>query len=161
MSPYNPYAKYMDGRTPEVILAESGATLALLLTRIGPVRVHQTTAPGKWSPAEIIAHLADCEIAFAFRLRQALAEEGHVIQPFDQDKWAMHYSESNAEEALALFIALRNWNLKLIQNVMPASASRRVTHPERGSMSFYEMLESFAGHDLNHIAQLKTMTASA
>ncbi len=161
MSQFNPYAKFMDGRTSEAILAESGATLALLLTQIGPARVHLAPAPGKWSPAEIIAHLADCEIAFAFRIRQALAEENHVIQPFDQDKWAAHYRDANAEEALALFLSLRNWNLKLIHKALPANANRAVTHPERGTMSFTGMLESFAGHDLNHIAQLKAMAATA
>jgi len=38
---------------------------------------------------EIISHLADCEIVFAFRLRQTLAEDNPTIQPFDQDKWAV------------------------------------------------------------------------
>ena len=28
---------------------------------------------GKWSAREIVAHLADCEMVFAFRLRQTLA----------------------------------------------------------------------------------------
>ncbi len=40
------------------------------------------------SVRQIVRHLADSEIASRFRLRQALAEPGHVIQPFDQERWA-------------------------------------------------------------------------
>ena len=157
MNQLNPYAKFLDGRPVEAILADSPSALALLLTELGPVRSNTALAPGKWTPAEVICHLADCELVFAFRLRQTLAEEGHVIQPFDQDKWAVHYPDTDAGEALALFSALRNWNLKLIHNALPTSANRTVTHPERGTMAFQTIVETMAGHDLNHIAQLKAI----
>ncbi len=61
------------------------------MEKIGAERVNQPIAPGKWSPREIACHLADCELAFSFRLRQSLAEDGHVMQPFDQDRWAANY----------------------------------------------------------------------
>lgn len=160
MSQLNPYAKFLDSRPVESILAESGSTLALLLTEIGPTRANTAPAPGKWSPAEIICHLADCELVFAFRLRQTLAEEGHIIQPFDQDKWAVHYPDTDAGEALALFIALRYWNLKLVHKSLPAAANRTVTHPERGTMTFQTIVETMAGHDLNHIAQLTAIAGN-
>jgi hypothetical protein len=161
MNQLNPYAKFLDARPVEAILADSPSALALLLTELGPARSNTPPAPGKWSPAEVICHLADCELVFAFRLRQTLAEEGHVIQPFDQEKWAVHYPGTDAGEALALFIALRNWNLKLIHKALPASANRTVTHPERGTMTFQTIVETMAGHDLNHIAQLKRLAGKA
>ena len=43
---------------------------------------------------------------------------------------------------------------RLIQNALPAAADRKVTHPERGTMTFQTIVETMAGHDLNHIAQL-------
>ncbi len=157
MNQLNPYAKFLDGRPVEAILADSPSALALILTELGPMRSNTAPAPGKWSPAEVICHLADCELVFAFRLRQTLSEEGHVIQPFDQDKWAVHYPDTDAGEALALFIALRNWNLKLIHKALPTSANRTVTHPERGTMTFGTIVETMAGHDINHITQLKKL----
>lgn len=155
MSELNPYAKYLDGRPLETILSATSHEIANKLQMIGPDRVSAPPAPGKWSPAEIVCHLADCEIAFAFRLRQTLAEEHHVLQPFDQEKWAAHYKSIPAKEALAAFTALRQWNLKLIALTLPGSASKTVTHPERGTMTFQTIVETMAGHDLNHIAQLK------
>ena len=77
MSELNPYAKFLDGRPLEVILSATSHEIANKLQMIGPERVAESPASGKWSPAEIVCHLADCEIAFAFRLRQTLAEDHH------------------------------------------------------------------------------------
>jgi hypothetical protein len=155
MSTLNPYEAFLDGRPVESILASTAAQLATLLEAIGPERAALAPAPGKWSPAEIVCHLADCELAFSFRLRQALAEENHVIQPFDQDKWAATYPGVSAGQALEVFSALRGWNLRLIGFALPAAANRPVTHPERGAMTFGDMVATWAGHDLNHLAQLR------
>ena len=160
MSELNPYAKYLDGRPLEAILSATPHEIANKLQMIGHDRVSEPPAPGKWSPAEIVCHLADCEIAFAFRLRQTLAEDHHVLQPFDQEKWAAPYKGIAAKDALAAFSAFRQWNLKLIAKVLPESASKPVTHPERGAMTFQTIVETMAGHDLNHLAQLKHIATS-
>ncbi|MBS1805146.1 MAG: DinB family protein [Acidobacteria bacterium] len=155
MSELNPYAKFLDGRPLESILGSTSHEIANKLQMVGPERTTDSPSPGKWSPAEIVCHLADCEVAFAFRLRQTLAEDHHVLQPFDQDKWAAPYRSFSAKDALAAFTGLRNWNLLLIKSALPASASKPVTHPERGPMTFQTIVETMAGHDLNHLAQLK------
>ncbi len=74
-------------------------------------------APGKWSARDIVSHLADAEVVFAFRLRQTLAEDHHVIQPFDQDLWAKSYPACDAQLALAALSAVRAWNMALIRSV--------------------------------------------
>jgi DinB superfamily len=155
MSELNPYDKYLDGRPVQEILAATPATLAGLIDRIGAEKSTRPPAPGKWSPAEIVCHLADCELVFAFRLRQTLAEDGYIIQPFDQGKWGAQYGGISAAQALGVFSALRGWNLQLLRGVAPEAAGRTVTHPERGAMTFQTIVETMAGHDLNHIGQLK------
>ncbi len=127
------------------------------ISRSSARKQEKPPAPGKWSATEIVCHLADCEIVFAFRLRQTLAEDGPTIQPFDQDKWAVQYSGIPADQALEALSALRNWNLRLIQSALPAAAGRIVTHPERGTMTFQTLVETMAGHDLNHLAQLRNI----
>jgi hypothetical protein len=154
MSQINPYEKFLDGRPLDVILAATPNAIAESLEMLGP-RQEKEPAPGKWSAAEIVCHLADCEIVFAFRLRQTLAEDNPTIQPFDQDKWAAQYPGIPAALALQSFSALRNWNLRLIQSALPDAADRIVTHPERGTMTFQTVVETMAGHDLNHLAQLR------
>jgi hypothetical protein len=161
MSELNPYAKFLDGRPLEAILSESPSAIASLLEAIGTANVNASPAPGKWSAAEIVAHLADCEIVFAFRLRQTLAEDSYVIQPFDQDKWAAAsgYPGISADEALNTFAVARRWNLRLIAHALPAAAGRQATHPERGTMTFQTIVETMAGHDLNHLGQLARIAA--
>ena len=96
----NPYARFLADRDPRAVLPATPSRLKNLAQIIGPGRIAEPPAPGKWSPREILCHLADCEIAFAFRLRQTLAEDHHRIQPFDQEKWAAPYSAIDANEAL-------------------------------------------------------------
>ncbi len=159
MSELNPYDKYLDGRPLETILASTPSEIAASLQAIGAENVATPPAPGKWSPAEIVCHLADCELAFGFRLRQTLAEDNHVVQPFDQEKWAAPYPGIPAKQALDAFSALRSWNLLLIAAALPKAAGRQVTHPERGAMTFQTIVETMAGHDLNHLDQLQRRAA--
>jgi DinB superfamily len=169
MPELNPYARFLhagsDGRTVDAILASTANRLSELTEAIGEARMTTPPAAGKWTPAEILCHLADCEIAFGFRLRQTLAQDpacgAHVIQPFDQDRWAASYTSVTAPQALAAFTALRDWNLILIRNAPPSAAGKPVTHPERGAMTFATILETMAGHDLNHLQQLEKLAAVA
>jgi hypothetical protein len=165
MAELNPYAKFLDGRSLEDILAHTPQALADLANAIGAERASERPSPGKWSAAEILSHLADCEIAFAFRLRQTLAQdpsEGpHVVQPFDQDRWAAQYHGITAAQALAAFTALRHWNLLLIHAALPGSANVPVRHPERGAMTFLTIVETMAGHDRNHLAQLERLAQAS
>jgi hypothetical protein len=157
----NPYESFLDGRPVLDILRSSAPAITQLLGAIPADRIIMSPAPGKWSPAQIVSHLADCEIAFSFRLRQTLAEDNHTIQPFDQDHWAAVYDGADAVLALQTFTALRAWNVSLFQALPADAASRPATHPERGVMTFQTIVETMAGHDLNHIAQLKRLAGQA
>ena len=157
----NPYAKYLGERSPFETVAATPLRLEHLLGRMGTERVRQPRAPGKWSAREILCHLADCEIVFAFRLRQTIAEEHHMIQPFDQERWAKNYSAYSAAEALATFSAVRQWNLLFLRSLPATVYSKTVSHPERGQGTFQILLETMAGHDLNHIGQMEEIAAGS
>jgi DinB superfamily len=153
----NPYASFLGARDPHQVIAATPARLCELLDLVADAS--KSPAPGKWSVREILCHLADCEIVFAYRLRQTLAEPHHVIQPFDQDTWAANYSAYDAPSALAVFTAVRNFNVKLIASLPPGAFSKPATHPERGTMTFRTIVETMGGHDLNHIAQIEKIAA--
>jgi hypothetical protein len=155
----NPYAKCLDGDDARGVIARSPARLAALAAKLGPRGLERSLAPGKWRAREILCHLADCEMVFAFRLRQALAEPHHVIQPFDQDQWAKPYGSLDAQAAIEAFSSARRWNLALLETISPEDFSKKLSHPERGEMTFQTIVEIMGGHDLNHIAQLETIAA--
>jgi hypothetical protein len=158
MTELNPYAKFLDGHDPLKTLATTARRIETFLDELGSHRSNQPPAPGKWSPREIVCHLADCEMVFAFRLRQTLSEDHHHVQPFNQTKWGDNYTAYELQEALAAFHATRNWNLALLRALPPEVHSKPVTHPERGAMTFHTIVETMAGHDLNHLSQFEAIT---
>ncbi len=123
-------------------------------------RLIATGAPGKWSIHEIVAHLADTELVFGFRLRQTLAQNHPIIDPFDQDVWAERYDAYDFPSALTMFTVTRNWNLKLLGTVSEADQHRPTTHPERGTMTFWTLIETMAGHDIDHLEQIERLAAA-
>ena len=157
----NPYASFLGSRNPLDVITETPRALAKLVDTLGEEGLEGRTAPGKWTAREIICHLADTELAFAFRLRQALAEQDHVIQPLDQDRWATHYAAYDTRAALAVFSTVRDWNIRLIRSLPREAFLRKVTHPERGEMTFQTVVETMGGHDLNHQRQIETIASHA
>jgi uncharacterized damage-inducible protein DinB len=155
----NPYASFLGTREPFEVISSTAAQLRQTFDSLGDVRADQSRVPGKWSVREILCHLADCEIVFAYRLRQTLAEPHHIIQPFDQDLWAKNYAAYDAASALAVFSAVRDFNVKLIASLPPDAFSKPVSHPERGTMTFQSIVETMGGHDLNHLGQIERIAA--
>ncbi|MGH9667113.1 MAG: DinB family protein, partial [Bryobacteraceae bacterium] len=96
----------------------------------------------------------------AVRLRHTLAEPHHVIQPFDQEMWAKRYDGLTARAALAVFVAVREWNLALVHAASPSEFTKAATHPERGEMTFRVLVETMAGHDRNHLKQVEGIAAA-
>lgn len=153
----NPYAEFLGSREPVAVLESTYAEISRLSENLPEEQIELRPPAGKWSAREIVAHLADCELVFAFRLRQTLAEDGPTIQPFDQDKWARRYGNASFADGLRLFSALREWNLLLIDETTEAERKREMTHPERGTMTFWNVVETMAGHDINHLGQLERL----
>ena len=153
----NPYARFLGEQDPIRVLTTTAERLRSLTANLSGAQINHVPAPGKWSVREMVAHLADCEVVLSFRLRQTLAEEHPVVQPFDQEIWAQRYAGYDLDTGLALFQTARNWNLRLLTTVTEADRHRPTTHPERGTMTFWTIVETMAGHDINHLRQLERL----
>jgi hypothetical protein len=157
----NPYASYLGEQDPIAVISATPGRLSALLDTLGEKGKERSLAPGKWSARKILCHLADCEVVFAFRLRQALSESYHVIQPFDQDKWADMYGAFEARAAVEVFTAVRKWNITLIESLPAEAFAKLLTHPERGEMTIRVVVETMGGHDLNHLGQLEGIASQS
>jgi uncharacterized damage-inducible protein DinB len=153
----NPYAKFLDGRDPLDTIRDTPDTVRRLLERM-PSEQLELQPPGKrWNAREIVCHLADCELVFSFRLKQTLAVDSPVLQPFDQEKWALRYGNLDAGSALRMFEACRRWNVLLLEATTLEERRRVATHPERGTMTLWTIVETMGGHDINHLLQLELL----
>jgi DinB superfamily len=115
--------------------------------------------PAEWSVAELLGHLWDAEVVFAFRARAILAQERPALVAFDQVAWAS-LPRPPFGELLAGFAALRAGNLALLRDT-PADRWRRVgIHQERGETSFLVATQEIAGHARAHLLQLDQTVAA-
>ena len=150
-----PYADTLGDRDPVKVIAKTPRKLMRVLDDLTDEQIETRPAPGKWNLRETIAHLADCEIAWAWRLRQAYAEDPAPIQPFDQDDWARGYASYTLAEALGCFKSLRNWNITFIAGLKDSDMKKAVVHPERGAESLWTLIRIMAGHDVHHLTALE------
>ena len=155
MTATHPYTQLLGDRDPLVVLAETQQRIPAIAHALGTDGLKRTYAPGKWTAAQVIAHLADCEIAFGFRVRQIVSEPSLVIQPFDENLWARHYHQADGLEAARTFQSVRGWNLSLFRRLSADELATTATHPERGPETAMTVIRILAGHTLNHLAQLE------
>ncbi len=148
---------YLEGRDPLEILEQTPARLAALVTGKADQRLAQPMAPGKWSPRQILAHLADTEMVLGFRVRLMLGQNGTPIQGFDQDKWAefTHYERVPVGESLERHRVLRAANVALLRSLTPEQWEHYGMHTERGRETVAHVCRLWAGHDLNHVSQME------
>ncbi|MGC2697182.1 MAG: DinB family protein [Candidatus Angelobacter sp.] len=148
---------YGEGKDPLRLQQAAPTKLASLIK--GKTRKQLMTRPAhdKWSIAEIVAHLADAELAISWRIRQVLTNNAIPIQAYDQDLWAktFDYARRDPRQSLASFRALREANLALLKSVPRKLWENYGVHQERGNESVSQVVRMAAGHDLNHLRQIE------
>jgi len=151
---------YLGSRDPVGVLRVTPRQLARLLTGASRVVLTTRPAPGKWSVLEIVAHLADAELALSWRLRNAIAAPGVALAWWDESVWAerLGYQTIPWRASLGRFRALRLANLALLRS-LPLAAWDELygTHAKRGRQSVREFVTLEAAHDLNHLRQIRAL----
>ena len=150
---------FSDGKDARAVLEATPKRLRAIVQQTPSETLRRRPAPGRWSGAEIIAHLADAEIVASWRIRAVLGHNGAPLQAFDQDEWATNlaYEKADASESVDLFEATRVANLRLLDRVDPKLHENYGMHSERGKETISHLIRLYAGHDLNHLAQLEQL----
>ncbi len=150
-------AGYVQGKDPIAMQREAPRTLARLIEGVPAETLKRPPAEGKWSIAAILAHLAEDELASSWRYRQMIENTGAMLAGFDQDEWARlgDYASWEATEALEMFRLLREANLRMFAKLTPEDWQCFGMHSERGRMTVKELAAQLAGHDINHIEQVR------
>ena len=144
-------------RDPVAIIAATPAELAALLDGVADDVLARPEAPGRWSVDDVVAHLADCEVLYGWRVRQVLTRESPPLEAIDQDGWTARVRTAGvgARQALPALTAMRAIHLPLLRSLGDADLARTGVHGERGPETLASMLRLWAGHDLFHLAQLR------
>ena len=143
---------------------KSPKEIAAAVSGLSPAALHYKPAPENWSILEILGHLADIEIVYAYRLRQMLADQNPIIAPMDQDAWARNlgYMDMAAPELVAVYGLNRHHNLRLLRRLKPADLEKSAFHPERKQdVTVARLVEMMAGHGVDHLAQIERLKKEA
>ena len=133
--------------------------LAVVLTGVFGEEEDFSPAPGKWSPRQIVAHLADSELVSAHRMRQVLAEENPTLIAYDQNLWAsnLDYARRKPKQSLETFRRLRAENFELLKGLPENAFERAGNHTERGPVTLRRLVEGIAEHAESHARQLQAL----
>ncbi|MFZ0086127.1 MAG: DinB family protein [Candidatus Acidiferrales bacterium] len=152
---------HVEWQAPLKVQAGTAKKIAKLLKGVPASKLRKRPAPGKWSIAEIVTHLADTEIVGGFRMRMILGAPGTPIAAFDQDSWVLagHYDKRDVRKSLEYFRAIREANLALLKTLTPEQWKHHGIHSERGVETIEHIARMFAGHDINHTKQIELIVA--
>lgn len=154
---------YTDGQDPLAMQGETPRLLAELVQGVPLEKLCARPAPAKWSVCEILAHLAEDELTTSWRYRQMIESPGVALPGFDQDLWARlgDYKGWTPEDALQMFRLLREANLRMLAGLTAAEWDAHGVHGERGPMTVRSLCRHMAGHDRNHVEQIRRILGKA
>jgi DinB family protein len=148
---------YTLGKDTLTMQSEASRIIAGLIAGASELALRLRPSPKKWSVTEIIAHLAEDELVSSWRYRQMIENSGCTLAGFDQDKWARlgDYLSWNPWTALQMYRLLRDANVRMLQRLTEEEWERFGVHAERGKMTVRDLARHMAGHDMNHIEQIR------
>ncbi|HKE00178.1 MAG TPA: DinB family protein [Planctomycetota bacterium] len=147
----------LEGREPLEVLAATPDALSAAIRGKSAAELKRQPAPGKWSATQILGHLLDVEWVYGYRMRTILGDERPKIVSMDQDLWvaAQEHRDADAKELAASHAAMRRVNLAFWRRIPKKAYDRVGLHDERGEESIGTLFWMLAGHDLNHLAQIR------
>jgi hypothetical protein len=155
MAPVIPYSEALAGRDPVAAVAETTERIEAITSTWTAGMFERSHAPGKWSAGRILAHLAQAELAFGYRVRMALSTPGYVAQPFDQDAWMLREQSLSGRDAANAFLVLARMNAALYKQLPAADRNLPFSHPEYGTLTVDWVIHQSAGHQIHHLKQLE------
>lgn len=151
----------LEGRDAWDVLATSPRRARELTSDATSDELAYAPSPDRWSIVQILAHLADSEIVGAWRFRTVLGQDGVTLQAYDQNVWAstFRYEQADPAECLDMFDIVRRSTVRLLRRVDSSLHENAGKHEERGRESIAHLVRLYAGHDLNHLAQIERLLA--
>jgi hypothetical protein len=153
----NRILSYLGDEDPIAVQQATPSQLECRLLDVPPEELIRRPAPEKWSIAEIVAHLADAELAMGWRLRNMLANPGVALTWWDEAEWAQRlgYAQQEASLSAEVFRVLRESNLRLLASFPRVRWMEYYgVHEVRGRQTVEEFVRLEAAHDLNHLRQI-------
>lgn len=148
------YAEYIDeapaGDVLRTLRTEAKVTLALL-KGIDEARAAHRYAPGKWSIREVVAHLADAERVWCYRMLTFARGDHGPLPGFDENAWVPEQAAERQRFTRVVddFKAVRAATVSLLRT-LPREAWARRGVANSNTISVRALAWATAGHEVHH-----------
>ena len=117
-----------------------------------------TYAPGKWTLKDVLAHLADDERIFDYRILRIARGDSRELEGFDEKRYAAAAAASRRPWGALLhdYAAVREATLTLLRGLPPAAWERRAV-VNGYEASVRGLAFHIAGHELRHLHSIRTL----
>ncbi|MER3413582.1 MAG: hypothetical protein C4341_04965 [Armatimonadota bacterium] len=147
----NPYLIYALQSTPGLVRRE--------FKRLSREAWDAPTAPDRFTPRQVVAHLLDWEPLLRDRIRAAVETPGATLRVWDENERAVEhqYDDWNPTESLDRWMEERKRTVEYVHSVPPEAWANTVVHPELGTMTAADLANMLPCHDVYHIEQLSNV----
>lgn len=147
-------------QVPEILstLDENDRRIVAFVALGGDVH-GRSYGPGKWTAAQILAHVADSNAAFYYRFMAIASEAGARMVAFDETVWAREL-RTDLRPAAVSGAVIHGVNVGLahqLRTLPQSSLDRSSPHPEHGELSAHRMASVLAQHTRHHLKQLEAI----
>ena len=114
--------------------------------------------PGKWSPQELIVHLADADAIAIDRMKRVIAEDSPPLLRADEQAYVdrLHYDAQDLHDAVELFDVNRRQFARVLRRLEDSEFERVGIHDgELGRITLAGLIENYSKHLGHHLQRLK------
>ena len=137
------------------VLERTPSVLRGILKGVSKDDLDWQPSPERWSISMVLAHLADVEVkGFVSRFRAITDQENPFLPAYDQLDLFKTGGKFDGLGEMNKFEGLRLDTLALLRALPPDVGKRAGEHEKLGVLTFEQLLNEFAFHDLGHIRQI-------
>ena len=137
------------------VLEQTPGTLRTILSSATPDDLDWQPSPVRWSISMVLAHLADVELNGFVSRFHAIAEQLDPLLPaYNQLDLFKTGAKFDGLQQLDEFEQRRRETLSWLKTQPPSVLARTGRHEELGPITFDQLLNEMAFHDLGHIRQV-------
>lgn len=116
---------------------------------------------GKWSIAQVIAHLTQFELIIAVRIRTILGGDTPSLLALDQERWVRDvYRGEPVSEMIEQLAFLRRMTLSLLDRLTEDDWDRAGIHPQYGHNTIRQLVARYEQHQEKHLRQIERIKAA-
>ncbi|OGX90915.1 DNA damage-inducible protein DinB [Hymenobacter coccineus] len=140
------------GHDPLTALRSQTAEVQATFGALTEAQALTAYAPGKWTPKQVLLHLADAERVFTYRALRFARADNQELAGFDENAYA-DTSDANARsmsDLLAEYTATRAATLALFEGFTEVQLDRRGT-ANGAAVTVRALLFILPGHERHHL----------